>query len=65
MADIDSILKRQERWQKERRFLSWPEKVRLAEAVRESLARFRQAGPPVEPLRNQGDLAGQAKAEDR
>jgi hypothetical protein len=40
---VDPLFERQARWQKNRARLSWPEKVRLAEAVRESLERFRQA----------------------
>ena len=44
MPEIEEIFRRQERWQKQRRLLPWPEKLRLAEAVRESLLQFRQAG---------------------
>ena len=44
MADLQEMFRRQERWQKERRLLPWPEKLRLAAAVRESLLQFRRLG---------------------
>jgi hypothetical protein len=40
-ADIRDLLERQARWQKSRVVLPWSEKVRLAEAVRESILRLR------------------------
>ena len=43
MADMEQMFLRQDRWQKERRLLPWPEKIRLAEAIRESLLQFRRA----------------------
>lgn len=51
MTDMRRLLERQAEWQKTRNRLSWPEKVRMAEAVRESLRQFRRApsertGPP-------------------
>ena len=44
MRDVRELLERQARWQKERKSLSWPEKIRLAEAIRESVLRLRTGG---------------------
>jgi hypothetical protein len=41
MNDNQSLLERQSEWQRNRACLSWPEKIRLAETVRETLRRFR------------------------
>jgi hypothetical protein len=43
MSDIQELLERQARWQKTRRALSWPEKIRMAERVRESARQLRAA----------------------
>ena len=40
MSDAEELLERQARWQESRRGLSWPEKLRLAAAVRETLCQF-------------------------
>ena len=45
MNDVEQLLKRQARWQKNRQSLTWPEKIRLAERVRESLRQWRVASP--------------------
>jgi len=42
MRDIQKLLERQARWQKERAALSWPEKIRMAEAIRESAKLLRE-----------------------
>ncbi len=41
MSEIKRLLERQARWQKSRKTLSWPEKIRMAERVRASAARLR------------------------
>jgi hypothetical protein len=41
MNDIEEMLRRQALWQKSRQSLSWPEKIRQAERLRESLRRWR------------------------
>ncbi len=41
MTDIRHLLERQADWQKARGGLSWPEKIRMAEAMRETLRQFR------------------------
>jgi hypothetical protein len=38
--DVKQLLARQAEWQKARRLLSWPEKLRQAEEMRETLRRF-------------------------
>jgi len=43
MSDLRELFERQAAWQAGRRRLSWAEKVRMAEAMRETLARFRAA----------------------
>lgn len=40
MSDVEKLLERQARWQESRRLLSWPEKLRLAAAARETLCQF-------------------------
>ncbi len=41
MTDMRELFERQAAWQASRRDLSWPEKVRMAEAIRESVIRLR------------------------
>lgn len=50
MSDVQALLARQTEWQKARRALSWPEKMRLAAAVRESVLALRTA-----PTREQAE----------
>jgi hypothetical protein len=45
---MSELFQRQAAWQAGRRRLSWPEKIRMAEAMRESAIRFR-ALRPCEP----------------
>ena len=45
MSDVQELLERQARWQKGRKSLSWPEKLRMAEAIRESVLAFRRTVP--------------------
>ena len=45
MTDKRELFERQAAWQAGRRHLSWPEKVRMAEAIRESLIRLRSTRP--------------------
>jgi hypothetical protein len=39
--DVQQLLRQQAAWQKARRNLSWPEKIRLAQKIRESVAAWR------------------------
>ena len=41
MNDIRWLLERQARWQRARRALPWPEKIRMAEMIRESASHLR------------------------
>lgn len=43
MTTARDLLRRQATWQKARRTLSWPEKLRQAVALRADLKAFRQA----------------------
>jgi hypothetical protein len=62
MDDARHWLERQAEWQRRRAALSWADKVRMAEAVREWAVRFRREAPPAaagnsaskEPIRRQG-----------
>jgi hypothetical protein len=46
MTDLEHMLERQAQWQKSRQSLTWPEKIRMAERIRESVRRLRaQPGP--------------------
>jgi len=41
MTDLEQMLQRQAEWQRSRQTLTWPEKIRLAESVRESVRQLR------------------------
>ena len=45
MTDMRQLFERQAAWQASLRHLSWPEKVRMAEAIRESLVNLRNTRP--------------------
>jgi hypothetical protein len=47
MTETRKLLERQAAWQKRRGALTWPEKVHMAEAVRESAAQLSQARSPM------------------
>jgi len=56
MNDIARMLQRQAEWQRSRQSLTWPEKLRMVEAVRESIQLLRRTGParagtPTAPAR--------------
>lgn len=56
MSDVRERLERAAQWQRGRKALSWPEKIRLAEAIRDSLAQLRQSRlsrAPASPIRTQ------------
>ncbi len=53
MTDTRKLLERQAEWQKGRAALTWSEKIRMAEAVREWAARFSRVRSPMET-----DVAG-------
>jgi hypothetical protein len=39
--DVQDLLRRQAEWQKSRQALSWPDKIRMAEEIRESIRALR------------------------
>lgn len=41
MIDTRQLLERQAQWQKSRQALSWPEKIRMAQSIRDSVEVFR------------------------
>ena len=62
MTDIRHLLDRQAEWQKARGGLSWPDKIRMAEAMREAISQLRggldetrraQTAPPPVPPRSE------------
>ncbi len=54
MSDIRGLLERQARWQRARKALPWPEKIRIAEMIRESVSHLR-AKASRENRRNPSD----------
>jgi len=51
--DVQELLRRQAQWQKSRRALSWPEKIRMAEEIRESIKMLRSVPPEDLPEKHQ------------
>jgi hypothetical protein len=48
MTEAKKLLQRQSRWQRSRKALSWPEKVRIAERLRPSIELWRAStGEPA------------------
>ena len=60
MKDIHSLLEKQALWQRSRRSLPWPEKIRMAERVRDSILSLRAVSPPVPP-----DATAEGRAKNR
>ncbi len=48
MNDVHDMLKRQAGWQRSRQSLTWPEKIRMAQKVRESVKQLRASPAPKE-----------------
>jgi hypothetical protein len=48
MTEIQQVLERQAAWQKERRHLSWEEKIRMIEDLRESIREMRESQPSAQ-----------------
>ena len=49
MTDVEQLLRRQAQWQRSRQALTWPEKIRLAERIRESVRQLRERPRPIAP----------------
>ena len=45
MTEVERLLQRQAAWQKSRTQLTWPEKIRIAEQMRDSLKQWRLQNP--------------------
>ena len=45
MNDVQELLKKQAEWQRKLRSLTWAEKIRMAEAIRESVLRLGPSAP--------------------
>lgn len=56
MSDAKHALEKQSRWQASRRSLSWPEKIRMAEKVRESVVSLRARNRRVDPVAAVGEI---------
>ena len=57
MTDVRRLLERQAEWQRARRSLSWPEKVRMAEAMRDVIHHLR-SGLTKTPRARTGPQSG-------
>ena len=61
MTDTGKLLQPQAEWQRARTGLTWPEKIRMAEAVRESIVKFRYArSSPTVGVAGSRDAASEA-----
>jgi hypothetical protein len=63
MNDVQEMFRRQAIWQKSRQSLTWPEKIRVAEMVRESVMQLRASSPPRanQEISTRQKLKGQAE----
>ena len=60
MCDVRQLFERQARWQKSRQALSWPEKIRMAERIRDSIQMLRvTCGEQVESPTESNDSCTQ------
>jgi len=64
MNEIVQLLQKQAQWQRSRKDLSWPEKIRLAEKIRESAVLWRKTDgegrPPFARPKVKGRRDGEA-----
>ena len=58
MSDASAELARQAAWQKARRDLPWPEKVRMVLVMRDSVAALRRTWPPSQGSAEVGEAIG-------
>lgn len=47
MTDLRDLFERRAAWQRGRAALTWPEKIRMAETLREVAAQLRRTRPPL------------------
>ncbi len=58
MFDVAELLRRQAEWQRSRRLLPWPEKIRMALVMRETALRFREMrAAAAQPREQKGEDA--------
>jgi hypothetical protein len=50
MSDTQRTFERQAAWQRARKSLPWPEKIRMVEAIRDSIVLLRRSSPHSENL---------------
>jgi hypothetical protein len=63
VIDVAALFRRQAAWQKTRASLSWPEKIRLAEQIRESITGLK-AGAPRQTKADRRDPQPPSRARD-
>jgi hypothetical protein len=62
MSEVIKLLERQAAWQKSRKDLSWPEKIRMAEAIRESVLQLRRSeSKPAPPDKGKDGMDRKAR----
>jgi hypothetical protein len=54
MNELEKKFARQAQWQTNRKALSWPDKVRQAEAIRDSIEALREGKPELPPSQAAG-----------
>jgi hypothetical protein len=67
MTDVRNGLEKAAEWQRRRKALSWPEKIRLAEAIRDSLIQLRRTRADTSPassVRSENDGGATEKPSD-
>ena len=62
MTDAKKLLEKQARWQRSRKKLSWEEKIRIAEAVREDVAKWRAASAKHTSIKARGKRASRSRS---
>jgi hypothetical protein len=55
MSEIEKLLRKQTEWQKGRKELSWPEKIRMVEAIRDSILALRRTAVVTKSQRSRLD----------
>ena len=62
MVDVAALLKRQAEWQRSQRAATWEEKVRIAEAILESVRQLHQSGQANVQGSTRGEAGAPSKA---
>ena len=64
-CDVQQLLRRQAQWQKSRQALPWPEKIRMAERIRESILALRATRTKEVPEKPRHHLPSASQREMR